>query len=345
MIWRGSDFSYLPSLARPRPVKPYAFKLGEGEKPTKAAAIRALRGNYDQILPRWKGVVLTAESEQEAKRAGPDALPKFNIKFTQGSTKVKFRDPERFYLEGDRVRKLRANAENEVITYEDMGIASGGFTSLHELANYKYHIDLGGGGGTTWTGTIQKLAMPGLLFHHITPTKDFFHDRLQPWRHYIPVASDLSDLKLKLEWAESNPEKAKWIADQGTAFMRNFVSEKGYGQLFQEDFVEPLRQVIEAYQPVSVTHPGQTWMEVLQGAPEGALMEPIAECSGRQTRGSCRPLGVARGRGGVPKRVVPAAVQETLDQGEVIPAKIDNSENHSKLRGRVGTFSEIVGKK
>ena len=45
--------------------------------------------------------------------------------------------------------------------------------NLEELAHYKYQIDIGGGGGTTWTGTIQKMAMPGLLFHHITPTKDY----------------------------------------------------------------------------------------------------------------------------------------------------------------------------
>ena len=54
--------------------------------------------------------------------------------------------------------------------------------SLPGLAQYKYHINPGGGGGSTWSGTIVKLAMPGLLFHHyLTPTKDYFHDWLVPW--------------------------------------------------------------------------------------------------------------------------------------------------------------------
>lgn len=36
-------------------------------------------------------------------------------------------------------------------------MARGDRMSRPELAKYKYHIDLGGGGGTTWTGTIEKL--------------------------------------------------------------------------------------------------------------------------------------------------------------------------------------------
>ena len=53
--------------------------------------------------------------------------------------------------------------------YEEVGIATGHFMARPDIAKYKYHIDLGGGGGTTWMGTLEKLAMPGLLFHHITP--------------------------------------------------------------------------------------------------------------------------------------------------------------------------------
>jgi hypothetical protein len=31
---------------------------------------------------------------------------------------------------------------------------------VSDLADYKYHIDLGGGGGTSWSGMPAKLAMP-----------------------------------------------------------------------------------------------------------------------------------------------------------------------------------------
>lgn len=130
--------------------------------------------------------------------------------------------------------------------------------------------------------------MPGLLFHHITPTKDYIHDRIQPWKHYIPVATDLSDLKSKFDWAEANPLEAKKIADQGTEFVKHLGTPDGFRQMFEEDFVDPVRQIIDAYQPVSRTHPGKTWKEVLEEEEAVKVkekrccgkMEPVIRCSG-----------------------------------------------------------------
>mmetsp|Transcript_7678 Transcript_7678/g.10016 ORF Transcript_7678/g.10016 Transcript_7678/m.10016 type:complete len:176 (+) Transcript_7678:1-528(+) len=158
-----------------------------------------------------------------------------------------------------------------------------------QLAKYKYQIDLGGGGGTTWSGTIEKLAMPGLLFHHETMTKDYIHDRIKPWKHYIPVREDLKDLKEKFDWAESHPEDAKKIADAATEFMRHLATEEGFGQMFEESFVEPLRRVIDAYQPLSTVNPEMTsWKDVV-GSLQGKVL-PVYECTGFIKAGSCRHL-------------------------------------------------------
>ena len=56
-------------------------------------------------------------------------------------------------------------------TYDKVGIATGNFMAGPDIAGYRYHIDIGGGRGTIWTGTIEKLAMPDLLFHYITPPR------------------------------------------------------------------------------------------------------------------------------------------------------------------------------
>ena len=69
---------------------------------------------------------------------------------------------------------------------------------------------------------------------------------MEPWVHYIPVASDLRDLKAKFDWAESHPEEAKNIADRGTELIKYLTSEEGFKQMFDEDVMEPLRWVIEA---------------------------------------------------------------------------------------------------
>lgn len=169
--------------------------------------------------------------------------------------------------------------------------AIGDRMSREEMAKYRYQLDIGGGGGTTWSGTVQKLAMPGLLFHHETPTKDYIHDIMKPWIHYVPVRSDLRDLKEKFDWAESHPEAAKRIAGQGTALVRSLGTPEGFGEMFNEVFVAQLQRVMDAYQPVSTTHPGLSWGEVLKnnGVRE---MRPRAACNGYFVmRGGCRDLG------------------------------------------------------
>lgn len=168
-------------------------------------------------------------------------------------------------------------------------ITEGEHMSLQDQAKYKYLIDLGGGGGTTWTGTHTKLAMPGLLFHHITPTKDFFHDRIKPYVHYVPVSPDLSDLKEKFDWAESNPEQAKKISDKATEFMRYLGTPEGYGQLVGEHFIEPLRKIIDSYQPISTSHPtshqGKTWVDIIEGEPGHSMFFRTLECKGFEQEG------------------------------------------------------------
>ena len=173
-------------------------------------------------------------------------------------------------------------------TYDEFDIATGDYMSRFDLAKYKYHIDLGGGGGTTWTGTLEKLAMPGLLFHHVTPTKDYFHDRLVPWVHYVPVAPDLSDVKEKFDWAESHPEEAKGISDQATAFMQSLGTDEGFAQMFEEEFTEPIRRAMDAYSPVSVASPGKSWEDMLE---EGGMI-PAMTCTGYSNNpASCRSTG------------------------------------------------------
>lgn len=105
------------------------------------------------------------------------------------------------------------------------------------------------------------------------------------------VSPDLKDLKSKFDWAESHPIQAKRIADAGTDFMRNLGTAEGFRQMFQEDFVEPLKRVIEAYQPVSSVHPDmKSWKEVLQSNKDNRAI-PVIRCSGLTKDGSCSWVG------------------------------------------------------
>ena len=118
--------------------------------------------------------------------------------------------------------------------------------SVDEMSRFKYQIDFGGAGGTSWTGTLTKLSMPGLLLHHETPTMDWFYDELRPWHHYVPVRTDLSDLEDRFEWAEAHPEKAKQIAIQGSNFSTWFFSNEKMRHEY-EQMSETLGKVVDAY--------------------------------------------------------------------------------------------------
>jgi hypothetical protein len=102
--------------------------------------------------------------------------------------------------------------------------------------------------------------MPGVLFHHETKTKDWFYDLMEPWKHYIPVDENLTDLWDRYRWAEDNPEKAKKIAEEATKLSVYLLSSEYMDELYNELFVDYLGKVVEAYQPEE----GKSWTDCLE---------------------------------------------------------------------------------
>jgi hypothetical protein len=54
-------------------------------------------------------------------------------------------------------------------------------------------------------------------FEHI-----LFGDGLKEWVHFVPIASDGSDLIEKYEWCLSNLEKCEVIANNGMSYMKKY---------------------------------------------------------------------------------------------------------------------------
>jgi len=280
IIWRGTDFLFLHTLYPDMRSPTYAEDISPkqhtfGDDPVRGA-IKTLWEKGDDILtPRWKGVLLTSQAELEAREiqeseAAGQALPWVNIKFASCN------------VNGEKVPA--AQNEDFQVLQNEFGIAAiGEPMSMTEQARYKYHIDIGGGGGTTWTGTLEKLAMPGVLFHHVTPTKDWFHDHIQPWVHYIPVRSDLSDLRSKYEWAESNPKEAQRISENGTEFARYFGSQEGFSNLYQEHIVAPLGKIIASYKVPRRKHGTKRVLDILKDSEYKGVKDGfgiVARCGG-----------------------------------------------------------------
>ena len=115
---------------------------------------------------------------------------------------------------------------------------------------------------------------------------------MKPWKHYVPVAPDLRDLKDKFDWAEAHPNQAKTIAQAGTRLARYWSSERGMKELFVKDIEEPLRAVMDAYIPVSRTeHAGKTWRKVIMEMKGEGMMLPILKCTGKSDHSCERMVG------------------------------------------------------
>jgi len=87
---------------------------------------------------------------------------------------------------------------------------------MYEQLDYKYLIDLQGNG---YSGRLKYLLHSGrLLFIQERKWKSYYHFKLKPFVHYIPVKEDFSDLYDQLDWADNNQEKVAEIIQSATDF-------------------------------------------------------------------------------------------------------------------------------
>lgn len=262
IIWRGSDYPFLKCrqgggtkwsvspMDIPGPNNPEGF-------------VNGLTHLWAQLSPRWKAVTLSLQAELEAKRVNHNEIkPWVDFKFTNRERPGESQRWESFASNG-------------------MNIVADGYIDANEFATFKYHVDFGGGGATTWSGSHSKLALPGLLFHHETPTYDYFHEDLIPFVHYIPVSTELSDLREKYEWAEAHPNEARAISEAGTAFIKYMTTMEYWKRSFDRFFVKRLNSVIEAYRP-GETFKDESEFTTYAESQLGFPLELIGKCDGKQ---------------------------------------------------------------
>jgi hypothetical protein len=85
-----------------------------------------------------------------------------------------------------------------------------------EWNRYKYHIDIDGN-SSPWSNLFQRLltGSPVLKIESSRGLMQWYYDRLIPWRNYVPVAPDMSDLIDKIKWLNQNDPMAEEIGRRG----------------------------------------------------------------------------------------------------------------------------------
>ena len=76
-----------------------------------------------------------------------------------------------------------------------------------DMMKYKYILTMGGTSGTS-SSILWKLATSSVVLYVKSEFIDWYDPFLVPWKHYVPIASDLSDLKKKFRMLELHPKLA-----------------------------------------------------------------------------------------------------------------------------------------
>eukprot|EP00545_Synedropsis_sp_CCMP1620_P013215 CAMPEP_0119006540 /NCGR_PEP_ID=MMETSP1176-20130426/2346_1 /TAXON_ID=265551 /ORGANISM="Synedropsis recta cf, Strain CCMP1620" /LENGTH=1101 /DNA_ID=CAMNT_0006958457 /DNA_START=62 /DNA_END=3368 /DNA_ORIENTATION=- len=269
VIYRGSDFTFLPtydelSFFNPATMANFPDQAqfggrgigGEDDglsRISPEAIVMKLFHHWNSLNPRWRAIALSAQAELLAS--------------SDNSTE---------WLDAKFVGPMRRETHDK---FESFGVqVAAEPLDPMQMSRYKYQLDLGGGGGTSWRGTVSKLRMPGVLLHHETPTMDWFYPNMKPFQHYIPINLDLSDLKAKYEWAEASPDRAQQIAEEGQKLAQNLFTNEYMTELYQDLFVDYMGKVVHSFQPSNAT-----WAQARQRyADKGFALTEVAYC--RSTR-------------------------------------------------------------
>ncbi|MBX7066105.1 MAG: hypothetical protein K1X28_02630 [Parachlamydiales bacterium] len=85
---------------------------------------------------------------------------------------------------------------------------------------YKYLVDVDGN-SCSYERYFWLLLSNSVILKQVTPNIQWYYCALEPYKHYVPVKEDLSDLLEKIEWAKTHDLEAKLIAEEASQFARD----------------------------------------------------------------------------------------------------------------------------
>ena len=94
-----------------------------------------------------------------------------------------------------------------------------------DAALHRWLIEIDGN-VNSW-GLLWKLLSGCCVLRVSSSRRQWYHHRLLPWIHVVPVAADLSDLEERLAWCHANPAACRAIAHQGQHLAEAVVAALG----------------------------------------------------------------------------------------------------------------------
>ena len=91
------------------------------------------------------------------------------------------------------------------------------------LALHRWLIEIDGN-VNSW-GLLWKLLSGSCVLRVASNRAQWYHHRLQPWQHIVPIAADLSDLEDVVAWCQRHPTHCEAIAYAGQCVALEVVDQ------------------------------------------------------------------------------------------------------------------------
>ena len=134
-----------------------------------------------------------------------------NIKFVDFALKFKNKFAKHSFQDFDLFLKNNPRALGEQLSW------------AQDICSYKYILNLE---GYDWPSSLCQSLQSNSVTIATTPKwHNVLHFNLEPWKHYVPIKDDGSDLEDKLAWCKSNDKECKKISDRSSEYMSQFTAD------------------------------------------------------------------------------------------------------------------------
>lgn len=163
------------------------------------------------------------------------------------------------------------------------------FVLKQDHLRFKYQLALNGN-VCTYPGYQWRLLSDSLTLKQESDQIQWFYGALEPYKHYLPIANDMSDLVEKVQWAEAHePEVLKMIENAQQFASNNLMCEDCYRYLYL------VLQRYEKYQQIDFkslkreTKNDPRWVNI-QYRKRLALLKMLQRCAQKMGKKISSPL-------------------------------------------------------
>jgi len=204
--------------------------------------VRTCKKYSDSFDTKWDKKLPTAVFRGGTTGCGISINTNKRLKVSYISSQTKTPDGEIPLLDAGitnwnvRPRKIEGEPYLQTINIKEIPFGLATRLSPEEQSGYKYivHIE----GHVAAFRLSLELSMGSTILMVESQWKLWYSDMLEPYKHYIPIKGDMSDLLDKIKWCRDNDDECKKIAENGKLFYNTYLQRNGVLDYLQKMVID-----------------------------------------------------------------------------------------------------------